>query len=120
MNKTSTLVDRRQTNIHPFPTNRNEQVNYKGMKNLFLPLISLLLATTVYNLPVNSDTETKDPQTVAGKLLKLALKEADRLKERKQEVEEFERKGMVVQKKDGLRHDRAWALSKKKKDKKTN
>ncbi len=69
--------------------------------------------TTINTIPVNSDADPKDLQTVVGKLLQLALKEADRLKEQEWETKELE-KVMVVQKKEGARHDRAWALSKKK------
>ena len=80
---------------------------------LFL-LITFLLTITAIGLPTDSNALSENsPQTVTAKLLQLVFEEAERIRQREIPTKEVERERMGIQEKDGPRHDRAWAISKK-------
>ena len=64
-------------------------------------------------LPATSVSEaTATPKSVAAKLLNLATEKAQELKQETKKIELHKKKEMTVQKKDGPRHDRKWAIQK--------
>lgn len=76
-------------------------------------MILALLATISNTLPTKKPTDGKtEPQTAAAQLLKLACQKAEKLKQ-EEKAHELSRQEMLVQEKDGPRHDRKWATTKK-------
>ena len=69
-----------------------------------------LLAAASSALPTEKPADVKkEPETVAGQILKLACEQA----QQERDAQAFYRKEMPVQEKDGLRHDRKWATEEK-------
>ena len=81
-----------------------------------LKVFLLLWISSIFSLATAFPTDKKQdssnsPQTSAGKLLKLALEKAEKLKQEQWTYKA--RHGLKVQKQDGPRHDREWARQRK-------
>ena len=79
---------------------------------LLLVLLPLLAAASNALRTEKPADVKKEPETVAGQLLKLACEQVEKDQQEK-DVHGLSRKEMTVQEKDGHRHDRKWATEEK-------
>ena len=73
---------------------------------LLLPLLAAASSAVPTEKPADVQ---KEPETVAGQILKLACEQA----QQERDAQELFKKEMPVQENDGPRHDRKWATEQK-------
>ena len=98
-----------------FPPGAISQIAFQMLRLQLITFLVLLPLLAVASNPRPTEKPAdvkKEPETVAGQILKLACEQA----QQERDAQELYRKEMPVQEKDGPRHDRKWATDKKTKE----